>query len=75
MKHFSEESSNDFRNSTPRRRSRTTKIVHRGARVNAASHFSAETPTDFAISQARKSPRTINIVVSEPPFLDQTSLQ
>ena len=60
MKHFSEESSIDFRKSTPRRRSRTTKIVVRGLGASSDSHFSAETPIHFATSQARNSPFHIN---------------
>ena len=60
-----------FDNSTPRNRSRTTKIVHRGGRDFTEPHFSAESPMDFATSQARNSPRTIKIVGPESPIVDQ----
>ena len=73
--HFSAKSSMDFRNSTSRDRSRTTKIVHRGACVFAASHFSAETPIDLATAQARNSPNTIKRVGPEPSFFDQNWVQ
>ena len=69
---FSAKSSKGFRNSDPRNRSRTTGVVICGLGVSSDSHFSAESPTDFATSQARKSPGTIKIVISEPPFFDQS---
>ena len=71
LKQFSEESPMDFEILTPRNRSRTTKLVHPGLGVSSDSHFSAGTPIGFATSQARSSPNTINLIVSEPPFLDQ----
>ena len=60
VEHFSYKSLSIFRNSTPRNRSRTTKIVHRGLGVSSDSHFSAETPMDCATSLARNSPFHIN---------------
>ena len=60
MEHVSYKSLSIFRNSTPRNRSRATKIVVPGLGVSSELHFSTETPMNFATSLARVPPFHIN---------------
>ena len=58
--HFSAKSSMDFRNSTPRNRSRATGVVIPAFGASAGSQISAETPIEIATFQGHRSPDSYN---------------
>ena len=57
---YSAKSSMDFRNSTPRERSRATKIVIPALGASAGSQISTETPIEIATFQGHRSPEYYN---------------